>query len=183
MQLKKKWQFAEMKLREHSYCSFCGAPQSRQQRFPRTCRQCGNTTYRHPSALVTVLVPVEEAGLLVIRRGYDGFGGGKLALPGGFMEYGETWQEAAAREVAEETNVRIDPAQIALVGALSVQEGKRLVLACLAAPVSGKLPPFTAGTEILERVVITAPVPLAYPSHLMLTERFFARTLPIFPVY
>jgi ADP-ribose pyrophosphatase YjhB (NUDIX family) len=127
-----------------------------------------------------VLVPIGESGLLLIRRGYEGFGGGKLALPGGFMEYGESWQEAAAREVLEETNVPIQPSGISLITAMSVQDGKRLVLACLSAPFLDPLPPFSPGTEILERVVITAPVPLAYSSHLQLVERFFQRNLPTF---
>lgn len=166
-----------MKMREYSFCSFCGAAQPKPRQFPRICGNCGNTTYRHPSALVTVLVPVGESGLLVIRRGYEGFGGGKLALPGGFMEYGETWQEAAAREVKEETNATISPAGIALVGALSVQEGKRLMLACLAQPIAEPLPPFSPGTEILERLILTKPTQLAYPSHTQLVSQFFAKKL------
>ena len=50
-------------------------------------------------------------GLLVVRRGITP-GLGELALPGGYIGMGETWQEAGAREVWEETGLRLDPAEI-----------------------------------------------------------------------
>lgn len=58
-----------------------------------------------PTAVV-VLVPI-RGGLLMIRRGVAD-GHGELALPGGYQKRGETWQEAGAREVCEETGVCID---------------------------------------------------------------------------
>lgn len=43
--------------------------------------------------------------LVVVRRKYPPFKG-KLALPGGFVEYGETVEEAAVREFEEETGLK-----------------------------------------------------------------------------
>jgi 8-oxo-dGTP diphosphatase len=43
--------------------------------------------------------------LVVVRRKYPPFRG-KLALPGGFVEYGETVEEAAVREFEEETGLK-----------------------------------------------------------------------------
>jgi len=54
--------------------------------------------------------------LLLIKRGHPPFKG-KYALPGGFVEIGETVEAAALRELKEETG--IDGKVIALVGVYS----------------------------------------------------------------
>lgn len=52
-----------------------------------------------------------SGSVLTIRRGLPGFGYGKLALPGGFQEMGETLEQAVSRETHEETGILIDPDQ------------------------------------------------------------------------
>lgn len=170
--------FVEVKLREHVYCSFCGAPHTPNSHFPRTCQGCGNITYRNPQPIIAVAVPIienEKTGLLVIRRGWTGFGGGELALPGGFIEYGETWQRAAVREVREETNVLIDSTSLTLLNVHSVQNGRRIVIACQASPVVAPLPKFAPNEEILARAVLFTPQPLIFDSHTEILMAFFAK--------
>jgi 8-oxo-dGTP diphosphatase len=60
-----------------------------------------------PKLMVDVVIP-SEAGVVLIRRGSDPFEG-QWALPGGFVNVGETVREAAVREVAEETGVYSEP--------------------------------------------------------------------------
>ncbi|OCI98802.1 hypothetical protein A6U86_33585 [Rhizobium sp. AC27/96] len=70
-------------------------------------------TYDNALTTVFVLVYNEQRQLLVIRRARDP-GYGLLGLPGGYQMRGETWQEAGAREVLEETGCLIDPTQVSL---------------------------------------------------------------------
>jgi 8-oxo-dGTP diphosphatase len=60
---------------------------------------------RGPRLAVDVII-MHEGGFVLIRRRKDPFRG-KWALPGGFVEYGETVEEAARREAMEETGLRI----------------------------------------------------------------------------
>ena len=90
------------------YCAFCGRPfDDPMAPWPKTC-PCGQITYRNPIPVVNVIVPVisgSRTGVLLIQRGIEPCRG-EWALPGGFMELGESWQEGAARELWEETGLK-----------------------------------------------------------------------------
>lgn len=88
-------------------------------------------SYRNPLPVAVVLVPVDD-GLLVVRRSIPPRSG-LLALPGGFINHGEGWQEAGAREVEEETGLRIEPATIREFAVRSAPDGTLLVFG-MAAP-------------------------------------------------
>lgn len=55
---------------------------------------------------------IRDGRVLIVRRG-GSFGRGIYTLPGGVVEAGETLTEAAIREVFEETQVRIEPVDLA----------------------------------------------------------------------
>ena len=63
----------------------------------------GDDPERHAGTLHS-LSPAD--GLLVIRRNMAPHIG-RLALPGGYIEFHETWQAGAARELYEEAGIRI----------------------------------------------------------------------------
>lgn len=59
-----------------------------------------------PKIMVDVVISSEE-GVVLIRRGSEPYEG-MWALPGGFVEIGETVENAAVREVKEETNLDVE---------------------------------------------------------------------------
>jgi 8-oxo-dGTP diphosphatase len=81
-------------------------------------------SYEHPRPALTadMLVVAGDAGgapeVLMIRRGGEPFRG-MLALPGGFVDVGETVEQAALRELGEETGVRLGGADLRLAGVYS----------------------------------------------------------------
>ena len=68
------------------------------------CPECGGEVsfqyYRNPTPTVDVVLQVGGEGVALIRRKNPPYG---WALPGGFVDYGESAEQAALRELWEET--------------------------------------------------------------------------------
>ena len=154
------------------HCSFCGAIFPPEQPWPRCCQVCGNTTYRNPLPVSVVLLPTEPSGLLLVRRTQEPQAG-YLSLPGGFIELGETWQEAGAREVHEETGIMIDADGIMLYDVHSAPDGTVLIFGRAAPLAEDALPPFRASPETSEMKVSHGPEPLAFSTHTETAARFW----------
>lgn len=58
---------------------------------------------RHPIPTVDIIIQIND-GIVLIERKNPPYG---WALPGGFVEWGETLEEAAIREAEEETGLKI----------------------------------------------------------------------------
>jgi len=128
---------------------------------------------RNPLPVAVLLLPVDD-GVLAIRRAVPPRAG-ELALPGGFIELGETWQQAAARELYEEAGVRIDPAAVEDERVLSAPDGTLLVFGRGPLLTASSLPPFSPTDETSERVLLRAPTQLAFPLHTLVLDDFFRR--------
>ncbi len=101
-----------------------------------------------PNLMVDVVIP-SGRGIVLIRRASDPFEG-QWALPGGFVEIGETVEAAATREAAEETGLAVELAR--LVGVYSDPErdprGHNVSVAFLARVIGGDLIAATDAAEV-----------------------------------
>ena len=101
-----------------------------------------------PNLMVDVVIP-SGRGIVLILRASDPFEG-QWALPGGFVEIGETVEDAATREAAEETGLAVELAR--LVGVYSDPDrdprGHNVSVAFLARVVGGDLVAATDAAEV-----------------------------------
>ena len=70
------------------------------------CPHCGKkvTRHRNPFPTVDIIISMKDSIVLIERRNPPH----GWALPGGFVDYGESLEEAAVREAREETGLEID---------------------------------------------------------------------------
>lgn len=89
------------------YCPHCGSEAFQINNFKsKKCKQCNFSFYMNASAAVAAFVLNENGELLVCKRAKDPEAG-TLDLPGGFVDYDETAEQAIARELSEELNARV----------------------------------------------------------------------------
>ncbi len=71
------------------------------------CEECGFRFFINAAAAVVALIEDSQGRLLLVRRAGEPRKG-TLDLPGGFVDTGETAEQALRREIQEELNLRID---------------------------------------------------------------------------
>lgn len=90
-----------------AYCPRCAQARSGETDAVRfLCDGCGFVYYYNVAASASALILANDRSALFIRRARDP-GKGKLALPGGFIDRGETAESAALREVREEAGIKL----------------------------------------------------------------------------
>lgn len=156
------------------HCSYCGTRFGADISWPGTCDRCGNISYKNPLPVTVMLVPVDR-GLVFIRRGIEPEKG-KPALPGGYVNTGETWRNAGAREVFEETGIRIRPDRIGVFDVRSAPDDTLLIFGLAERLHSRDLPPFAVTDETTERMILDhAPPDMAFALHDDAAETYFRR--------
>jgi 8-oxo-dGTP pyrophosphatase MutT (NUDIX family) len=89
------------------YCLRCGQRLVRRDDngAPRpTCPDCGYIHYRNPAPAAGVIL-ARGGEILMVKRRFDPRAG-SWCLPAGFLEYGESPERCAVRELREETGIR-----------------------------------------------------------------------------
>ena len=97
-------------LSQFLYCPECGSSHFEvNNEKSKRCADCGFVYYFNPSAATVALILNEKNELLVCRRAKEP-AKGTLDLPGGFIDMNETGEEGVAREVLEETGLKVKKA-------------------------------------------------------------------------
>ncbi|MBN1614682.1 MAG: NUDIX domain-containing protein [Deltaproteobacteria bacterium] len=156
---------------KNSHCSYCGHKFEVPSGWPRQCRGCGQISYKNPLPVSVVLLPINR-GLLVVRRDIDP-GKGLLALPGGFIDSCETWQQAGKRELLEETGIEIRAEEIRLYDVISAPDDAIIIFGLARKRSVEDLPAFRRTEEASEIGIIERPVALAFSTHSQVVERYF----------
>ena len=148
------------------FCNQCGAPVRLRvpagDNLPRyVCDACGTIHYQNPR-LVVGCVPEHEGRILLCRRAIEPRRG-YWTVPAGFLENGETLQQAAARESLEEALAEVAVGSLlSVVHVLHAEQVHVFFRASLPAARYG------AGAESLEVALVEpAQIPwadIAFPS-------------------
>lgn len=155
--------------KKNSFCSYCGNFLGDWDKSIQ-CNLCQNISYLNPIPVTIMIVPVDE-GLLLIQRNIEPQKG-HLALPGGFIDSGETWQEAGAREVLEETGVKISPDSITDFAVFN-SNGFIVIFGACSGVKQSDLPKWKPNAECSARLLVFEPIELAFPQHTQVMEQFF----------
>jgi 8-oxo-dGTP diphosphatase len=119
-----------------AFCPSCGGSLVHEQRDGRprpVCPSCGFIVYLNPVPSVAAILS-REGRVLLVKRNIDP-GRGYWCLPGGFIEAGESPQDAVVREVEEETGFRCRPLGLVDVQAVLGGYYGDIIVICYAAQV------------------------------------------------
>jgi ADP-ribose pyrophosphatase YjhB (NUDIX family) len=120
-------------MHESRYCLWCASPLEIRLidgRDFKACPSCHFVEYVDPKVAVATIIPW-EGGILLGRRSISP-GKGAWSFPSGYVNRGEKLEDAAAREVWEEINLRVRINR--LVGVYS-RSGQAVILVVYAADV------------------------------------------------
>jgi NAD+ diphosphatase len=93
--------------RRHPFCAVCGAPtEPAEAGLTRACPRCG--THHHPRTDPVVIMLVADGDRLLLGRA-PAWPERRYSALAGFVEPGESLEEAVVREVLEESGVRAGP--------------------------------------------------------------------------
>lgn len=138
------------------------------------CPKCGQlvSVCRNPFPAADVIIRVGQSVVLIKRKNPPH----GWALPGGFIDYGETAENAALREAKEETGLNVECLE--LFGVYSAPDrDPRFHTLSIVFTGWGKGVPKAAddAADIGLFVQDTLPLPLAF-DHAKILEEFYART-------
>jgi ADP-ribose pyrophosphatase len=172
-----------------SFCSYCGSEFINTTKYPRNCVRCLHQTWSNPLPVVVVLQPVVEPilvdgkdtgldriGLLIQKRDIEPKRG-EWALSGGYIDSGETWQQAAVREMQEEVGMPSKESYYELWDVRGGSDNRTMLVFCYNKHWLKGLDKlnFQPNIEVSALDVMWNPMELAFPTHTEEAARYLER--------
>ena len=156
---------------DDKYCSGCAAVLEMKEAngaVRPVCPSCGRIVYFDPKLAAITIIAREEHVLLVRRANEPGYG--LWSVPGGYVDRGEVVEEAAAREILEETGLEVDIDK--LIGLYS-EAGRTVIVAAFSGFERGG--ELTAGSEALDVGFfgLSNLPPMAFSGDVRILENWF----------
>jgi ADP-ribose pyrophosphatase YjhB (NUDIX family) len=89
-----------------AHCPSCGRAVRGERSNPFRCADCGFVLFFNAASAVAAFI-VDAAGRILYTRRAKEPGKGRLGMPGGFVDIGESAEEALRREVLEEVGLTL----------------------------------------------------------------------------
>ena len=159
----------------YKYCPVCSAQlvnKIKDGRKRKCCLVCGFILYRNPAPASGVIIE-EDKKVLLVKRKYSPFKG-DWSLPAGFMEYGESPEACAIREIYEETNLKVKLSS--LFGVYSGHDDPRtyaVLIVYLAKNTKGEPKPGDDAQEIAFFKEDEIPSNIAFAAHRQVLKDYF----------
>lgn len=159
------------------FCSRCAA-ENPDVHGTYTCSSCRITHYVSPSPVVVGVIPVERdgehVGFLGVRRNIEPRRG-EWALPGGFLDPGESFAEGVSRELFEESGLSLVPERI--LCDRPTPDGRQILVFLSFTPLDLNQVPEFANGETME-VGVVQPGDLCFPLHREACVRYLEDACP-----
>lgn len=159
----------------YKYCPRCGAEMVEKKidhETRKVCSVCKFVFYHNPVPAAGVVIEKDNS-ILLVKRKYEPYKG-DWSFPAGFMEYDESPEQCAIREIKEELNVDVE-----LDGLFGVYSGKddprtHAVLIMYWAKIKGgELKPGDDAEEIRFFAKEEIPQNIAFSAHRQIIKEFF----------
>jgi ADP-ribose pyrophosphatase YjhB (NUDIX family) len=140
-------------LEDVRFCPRCAAPAD--ITFPRSivCPQCGYGAYYNPKPVACAIPETDDGHIILMRRATEP-SRGHWTMPGGFVDLGESVEDAAIRECREELAIAVELHE--LVGVYSRAQD-RIVVVVYGARAQGTPQPTEEALEV--RAFVPSDIP------------------------
>jgi len=159
----------------YKYCPRCGSEMTNKRidhRERKVCPVCRFVFYHNPVPAAGVVIEKDNK-ILLVKRKYEPYKG-DWSFPAGFMEYDESPEQCAIREIKEELNVDVE-----LDGLFGVYSGKddprthAILIMYWAKVKGGELKPGDDAEEIRFFAKDEVPQNIAFLAHRQIIKEFF----------
>ena len=169
------------------FCPRCATPFAATPMPPlarQRCTGCGYIHFLNPAPGITIILHSPEDRVLIGKRAPQARYGGLWCLPGGYIEYEESFIDTAHREVREETGLEIGVQGIINVVSNLLDDRHHTLVIVLVGVVSGGI--MAPGDDLIELRWVDrrqhAQMEYAFAADQRIIDTYFAGNFQLLPI-